>query len=157
MRVGYTLLLDPEREHLAVAKSTIAVAADPDGGRPLVRFDYERGKIGGYPEAHIQISGQSAGLDAVLDRRGRQRPLAKLHFPVGGRRFRPSLDDVIEFLILEGLAEPVVPRGAVRLTRGAVGVRPPAPSPSSRWGRGADERGGRAGPVAIPVLLPTPA
>jgi hypothetical protein len=31
-------------------------------------------------------------------------PLDRLHFPVGGRRFRPILEDVIEFLIVERLA-----------------------------------------------------
>lgn len=106
MRVGYALILDTEREHLAVAKSSIDVAADRDGARPLFRFDYERGKGGGYPEAHIQVSGESPAVDAVLARRGRQRPLAKLHFPVGGRRYRPTLEDVIEFLIVEGFVEP---------------------------------------------------
>lgn len=30
-------------------------------------------------------------------------PMAKLHFPVGGRRYRPSLEDVIEFLVNERL------------------------------------------------------
>jgi hypothetical protein len=29
----------------------------------------------------------------------------KLHFPVGGRRYRPSLEDVIEFLIVERLVD----------------------------------------------------
>jgi hypothetical protein len=29
-----------------------------------------------------------------------------LHLPVGGRRFRPSLEDVIEFLIVERIASP---------------------------------------------------
>jgi hypothetical protein len=28
-----------------------------------------------------------------------------LHFPTGGRRYRPALEDVIEFLIVEGLAD----------------------------------------------------
>lgn len=32
--------------------------------------------------------------------------MQRLHFPVGGRRFRPILEDVIEFLIAEKLAEP---------------------------------------------------
>jgi hypothetical protein len=34
------------------------------------------------------------------------RPLKDFHFPVGGRRFRPSLEDVIEFLVAERLASP---------------------------------------------------
>jgi hypothetical protein len=31
------------------------------------------------------------------------RPLHKLHLPVGGRRFRPALEDVLEFLVNEGI------------------------------------------------------
>jgi hypothetical protein len=34
-----------------------------------------------------------------------RRELERLHFPTGGRRFRPILEDVIEFLIVEGLAD----------------------------------------------------
>lgn len=34
------------------------------------------------------------------------RQLERLHFPVGGRRYRPALEDVVEFLITEGLAVP---------------------------------------------------
>jgi hypothetical protein len=34
------------------------------------------------------------------------RELSRLHLPVGGRRFRPTLEDVIEFLVIEKLAEP---------------------------------------------------
>jgi hypothetical protein len=32
-----------------------------------------------------------------------ERFLADLHFPVGGLRYRPSLEDLVEFLIAEGL------------------------------------------------------
>jgi hypothetical protein len=32
--------------------------------------------------------------------------LSRLHLPVGGRRYRPTLEDVIEFLVTEKLAEP---------------------------------------------------
>jgi hypothetical protein len=31
-------------------------------------------------------------------------PLRDLHFPVRGRRYRPALEDVIEFLVVEKLA-----------------------------------------------------
>ena len=33
-----------------------------------------------------------------------KRVVADLHLPVGGRRFRPSLEDIIEFLIVEKIA-----------------------------------------------------
>jgi hypothetical protein len=36
----------------------------------------------------------------------KDRPLHDLHFPVGVRRHRPALEDVIEFLTAEKLAKP---------------------------------------------------
>jgi hypothetical protein len=31
--------------------------------------------------------------------------LGQLHLPVGGRRFRPTLEDIVEFLVLEGICD----------------------------------------------------
>lgn len=106
MKAYYELTHDPEGEHLAVARSTVGVSAHPAGHPELFRFDYERDKGGGYPEAHIQVTGESPDLAAALARRDRRVSLGKLHFPVGGRRYRPSLEDVIEFLVVEGFVEP---------------------------------------------------
>ena len=60
-----------------------------------------------FPEAHIHIHGKSDVLRRMLHvgGRGRDKP-ADLHLPVGGRRFRPCLEDIIEFCILERLATP---------------------------------------------------
>lgn len=105
--VGYRLCLDNQREHLAVAASFISIYAADDDKSCLCRFDYERDKQDehGYPEAHLQIYGESAAL-ACWPGTPRTRQLDRLHFPVGGRRFRPTLEDVVEFLITEGLADP---------------------------------------------------
>ena len=70
----------------------------------LVPFDYERGKSG-YPEAHLQVYGESAAL-AAWKGTPKSRQLARLHFPVRGRRYRPTLEDVVEFLIAKELAVP---------------------------------------------------
>jgi hypothetical protein len=70
----------------------------------VCHFDYERDKAGGYPEAHLQVPGQSGALAAMTSGPDK-RSLDRLHFPVGGRRFRPILEDVIEFLIVEQLAQ----------------------------------------------------
>jgi hypothetical protein len=54
----------------------------------------------------VQIHGSSPELAAV--RAIRQRPLLpldELHIPVGGRRFRPSLEDFIEFLAVHDLID----------------------------------------------------
>lgn len=98
--VTYQLHLD-DRGYLVTKTSFFAVDAAPDGTKRLCHIDFERDKGDDYPEAHIQVYGDSEAMQ-VLDP---SRPLHKLHFPVGGRRFRPSVEDVIEFLICEGLVE----------------------------------------------------
>ena len=101
--LSYRLCLDDAGKYLTVVSSFVAVFADREGQNCLFHVDYERNKGHGYPDAHLQVYGDSAALDAWQPG---QRELSKLHFPVGGRRYRPALEDVIEFLIAEKLAEP---------------------------------------------------
>jgi hypothetical protein len=102
--IGYRLCLDDSGEYLAVNASAFSIYAADDDRSYLCRFDYERGKHE-YPEAHLQVYGESAAL-ASWAGEPRTRQLERLHFPVGGRRYRPVLEDVVEFLITEGLAVP---------------------------------------------------
>jgi hypothetical protein len=52
----------------------------------------------------VQINGVSAELTDALATTGQApRPLEAFHVPVGGRRFRPTLEDFIEFLHMERL------------------------------------------------------
>jgi hypothetical protein len=98
---------DPEGEYLAVTSSFMGISATADLEQTLLHYDYERGKGNGYPEAHLQLDAASDEWSALCQRAGLgDRPLDKLHFPVGGRRYRPTLEDLIDFLITEGLAEP---------------------------------------------------
>ncbi|MFF6791087.1 hypothetical protein ACFY9C_18655 [Streptomyces filamentosus] len=99
MELSFQLHMDPEGEYLTVYKSFFGVFRDETTKVGLVHFDYERDKADGYPDAHLQVHGDSEFLAESLP----DRPLAKLHFPVGGKRFRPCLEDVIEFLIVEDL------------------------------------------------------
>ncbi|WP_040829542.1 hypothetical protein [Nocardia jiangxiensis] len=101
--VQINLQPDPSGEFLMVRSSVMMLAADPCGERELLHYDYERNKEHGYPEAHVQVKAASADWDVALA--GRDKPLHKLHLPVGGRRFRPTLEDVIEFLIVEKLVK----------------------------------------------------
>lgn len=79
-----------------------------DGGDPILRYEYEREPDKPYPEAHLHVHGRAEGFDELFTRAGRfdHADLSLLHLPVGGRRFRPVLEDLIEFLIVERLAEP---------------------------------------------------
>jgi hypothetical protein len=94
--------MDSAGENLMVDASYVSAYAADDDESTLCRFDYERDKQG-YPEAHLQIYGKSPALAEWSGKP--RRELERLHFPVGGRRYRPTLEDVIEFLIAEGLAD----------------------------------------------------
>lgn len=54
----------------------------------------------------MQIYGESARLAELAELSQEDRKPSKLHLPVGGRRFRPCLEDIIEFCIVEGIVEP---------------------------------------------------
>ncbi|MFJ2000286.1 hypothetical protein [Streptomyces chartreusis] len=106
MDVSFQLRLDAEREHLMVQQSFVGVFGSQTAKHGLFHYDYERNKADGYPDAHLQVEAQSDLFDKVNNPRtdaGRSFP--QLHFPVGGKRFRPCLEDVIEFLIVERLVE----------------------------------------------------
>jgi hypothetical protein len=110
--LAYRLTLDPEGEYLTVAKSYYSIIGDPGGRTVLARWDYEREPSHKYFAAHFQVEGSAPAFDAATeharDALGRDCPhrtLKDFHFPVGGRRYRPTLEDVIEFLILEELVD----------------------------------------------------
>ncbi|WP_055480931.1 hypothetical protein [Sphaerimonospora mesophila] len=102
MDLSFRFCYDPEGEYFTVLSSFVAIYGDSDGKCCLCHFDYERDKVDGYPEAHIQVYGESPVLrmwgGELLD-----RGLHRLHFPSGHRRFRWCLEDVIEFLVIEGI------------------------------------------------------
>lgn len=88
-----------------VRSSVMYLSPDQDGARTLLHYDYERDKADDYPEAHLQVCATSVEWEDAMRSYGpRGRPLKKLHLPVGGRRFRPSVEDLIEFLVTEQLA-----------------------------------------------------
>ncbi|WP_438295440.1 hypothetical protein [Streptomyces sp. HUAS TT7] len=106
MDVSFQMRLDAEREHLMVHKSFIGMFGSEDAKHGLFHYDYERDKVDGYPDAHLQIDASSEFFGTLNDpKRDPGRSLAALHFPVGGKRFRPCLEDVIEFLVVERIVE----------------------------------------------------
>ena len=106
------------REHfLAVDASDFKVRAVSAPAEPLFRVDYLRQPAGKAPVAHVQIHASRAEwTDALLgcgdaSKRGKRRAraveagaeplLSAVHFPLGGHRFRPCLEDVLEMLLEE--------------------------------------------------------
>jgi hypothetical protein len=108
--LGLSMHLQPdeEDEYLMVKSSAMILATGPviTNDNVLLHYDYQRDKDDGYPEAHLHICATSdAWKEAGTRHDGDTRLLNKLHLPVGGRRFRPTLEDIIEFLVVEKLIE----------------------------------------------------
>lgn len=105
MIVRYELSLDSTRKFLAVERSKFELRVATSPG---LRFEYERGYTSA-PCAHIHYSGVTGLLSPALmqnfqNKSGNPRKkgrLDDLHLPVGGRRFRPSLEDFLYFVIAE--------------------------------------------------------
>ena len=129
LKVDYKCRLDGHDRFLAVDVSNIkvfqgAVAA----GEPLFRFEYVREPDDGVPAAHLQLHAHRDALTYVMTKCGTSTTRAKrrvssgvapriseLHFPMGGHRFRPCLEDVLEMLISElGVDHPRSARDALR-------------------------------------------
>ena len=102
--------LDPEGIYLTMTTSTLSLYTSPDmeDDQLVVGIDYVRSPGNEYPGAHLHVSGHRDDLDAIyLGDERKSRKLRDLHLPVGGKRFRPTLEDLIEFVVTE---EMVVPR-----------------------------------------------
>ncbi|MFC6286805.1 hypothetical protein ACFP3Q_11380 [Nocardioides sp. GCM10027113] len=104
--MSYTLVPDDYGEFAMVLSSTLGLCLDADGKQGLFHADYERNKGAGYPEAHLQVYATSPSWESVLQDSPDPRPLNKLHLPSGGRRYRPTAEDLIDFLVAERLVEP---------------------------------------------------
>ena len=108
--------LDPENEYLTMVYSTMSLYTSPEmnDNQLIVSVDYTREPANKYPGAHLHVAGARDDLDSVYLGTGRKsRKLRDLHLPVGGKRFRPTLEDLIEFMITEEMA---VPRPNWRVT-----------------------------------------
>ena len=71
----------------------------------MVRVEYDRRRLAGdRAAAHVHLHAHSPELAWIYGSSGRPAPdLHRLHFPVGGKRFRPTLEDFLLFLDREGL------------------------------------------------------
>lgn len=101
LKIEYHIGLDRLNEFPTVHKSSFQVRA---AEAPAIRFEYERDKTS-VPAAHIHVHGVGGLLSPGLMKNGnkgsRKGDWQKLHLPVGGHRFRPSLEDFLYFVINE--------------------------------------------------------
>lgn len=105
LTISFEVTSDSSGEFLAVESSEFELRVATSPG---IRFDYQRGYTSA-PCAHIHYSGVAGLLSPALmqnfkGKTGNARKkghLDKLHLPVGGKRFRPSLEDFLYFVIAE--------------------------------------------------------
>jgi hypothetical protein len=93
--------LDSRGAWLAVESSGFTLIAAMDR-TPVIRFEYLRSPSS-IPGAHIQVHAHRGALSHLLSQAGHNTPhdISALHIPVGGARFRPCLEDVVQFLVAE--------------------------------------------------------
>lgn len=106
--ISFDLTFDDERRYLAVRKSTVGLYLLTEKREPLFRYEFDRDK-NRFAQAHLHVSGQSHALGRLYALAGKSSTaeLHRLHLPVGGKRFRPSLEDVLECLFNEQLLQPL--------------------------------------------------
>lgn len=96
----YDIEWDSSGHYPAVTKSDIAITA-AGTNRPVLRYEFVKDTRSA-PSAHWHVHGESTEFGRILgSARTKRSALNELHLPVGGSRFRPALEDVIEFLIQE--------------------------------------------------------
>ena len=101
MKLSVACVLDSVGEFLAVEESTFNLLAVLDR-TPIIRMHYLHDSVA-QPTAHMHFHGHRGALSHLLSQAGHDSPhdISSLHVPVGGSRFRPCLEDFIQFLVCE--------------------------------------------------------
>lgn len=114
LEVTYRCGLDGSGAYLKVLSSKVAVYA---GGRPkgdpLFRFEYVHNQGDGLPAGHLHVHAHRDQFTRVMTlaaisgtSRRQVAPeaeleaarMSRIHFPTGGHRFRPTLEDVLQMI-----------------------------------------------------------
>lgn len=95
----YKLCVDSFSHYLAVEHSSFVLKAKLDRA-PIIRWEYDR-DARSKPSSHIQITAHRGALSHILSQLDHDTPhsIESLHLPMGGDRFRPCIEDVVEFLV----------------------------------------------------------
>ena len=117
LTVNYQCTWDTPGHFLAVEKSDFKVWPGSEAkGEPLFRYEYLRNTPADLPGAHLHVHAHRDALTHVMSRagtgskRGKRRAeagaddyprMSELHFAVGGSRYRPCLEDLMEILVRE--------------------------------------------------------
>lgn len=122
IEVMYRFELDVNGQFLKVAKSQVAVfQGTKTTGEPLFRYEYIHEQKNTLPCSHIHVHAhrdyftrlmtlmyatrsKKRDWEKVTD--GQATNLSAIHFPTGGHRFRPALEDVLQLIASEFGFEP---------------------------------------------------
>ena len=112
--IEYQCDWDSSGQYLAIASSWVQVFPGTKVNKePLFRYEYLRKPNGNIPCAHLQVHAHrdafthalsAAGRNSTRGKRlgtrdpGEPPALSAYHFPLGGTRFRPCLEDVLQSL-----------------------------------------------------------
>jgi hypothetical protein len=101
MKVTFNCQMDSVGTYMAVKESKFDLLAKVDR-QPILRIHYLHAN-GSRPTAHVHVHGHRGAISHLLSQSGHETPhdLSSLHIPMGGSRFRPCLEDFIQFLICE--------------------------------------------------------
>jgi hypothetical protein len=101
MKLSVACQMDSAGQYLAVEESSFNLLSVLDR-TPVFRVHYRR-EAASRPTAHVHFHGHRGALSHLLSQAGHEFPhdISSLHVPVGGSRYRPCLEDFIEFLICE--------------------------------------------------------
>lgn len=106
LKVEFAVGLDDEQTYLTVYRSTYGLWIRPkpkDLPRPVFRVEYDR-EARQKPAAHVHIHAESAEIGWLYGTGAHPLPrLDEIHFPVGGHRFRPTVEEFLLFLDREHL------------------------------------------------------
>ncbi len=106
LKIEFRVSLDDESNYLAVQQSTYGLWVRPDlhrKARPVFRIEYIR-DARNTPPAHVHIHAESMEFGWIYGTSRLAPPrLEEIHFPVGGRRFRPTVEELLRFLNRENL------------------------------------------------------
>lgn len=100
LRLSIWCCPDSYSQWLAVHGSKVWVTSNLDR-TPIIRYEYLRDSHSGVPLSHVQVHAHRGSMSHLLTKTGHAEPhdISALHLPTGGARFRPSVEDVLQFLI----------------------------------------------------------
>lgn len=100
-----------EQDFLGVQKSSMELKIE-GLSNPLFRYDFDKLKTGENPSVYLHIHAHRDEIAWLMIQGNKSKPrgrkakgsmpiLSAIHFPLGGERFRPCLEDFFQFCIYE--------------------------------------------------------